>query len=224
MSSEMINIAIDHRSRLLEIRDQGRRPTCLSVSVSTAHEDHISHHEYLSVEYLHHHARILSGPRSDECAATLNGVQQAIQIEGQPNETSYPYAPDMANVREPHLIDEPLWRCNLLWKKIPANGIFQIIDEGKIAILAIAISEMFFQVDKSGIVFDDPSKKPLGNHAVLAVGHGRLTNGNRMLLIRNSWGAKWGLDGYAWLHEDCIDQRLFATGLITKLEADNENY
>lgn len=56
--------------------------------------------------------------------------------------------------------------------------------------------------DDAGIV-SMPSRhsKNEGGHAVLAVGY---DDGNRALLFRNSWGKRWGQDGYGWLPYDYV--------------------
>ena len=56
------------------------------------------------------------------------------------------------------------------------------------------------------IPFPNPNEKVVGGHAVVAVGYAddvEVTNGKNKtkgaLLIRNSWGSEWGMDGYGYL-------------------------
>ena len=41
----------------------------------------------------------------------------------------------------------------------------------------------------------------VGGHAVMAVGY---DDQSRMVLIRNSWSAKWGIEGYRWISYDYL--------------------
>ena len=56
--------------------------------------------------------------------------------------------------------------------------------------VAIDASQEKFMFYHSGI-YDEPACGPLVNHAVLAVGYGP-----GYWLIKNSWSAKWGDEGY----------------------------
>jgi C1A family cysteine protease len=46
-----------------------------------------------------------------------------------------------------------------------------------------------------------PTENVLGGHAVLAVGY---DDSKSAVLVRNSWGSGWGLNGYFWLPYDYI--------------------
>jgi C1A family cysteine protease len=50
------------------------------------------------------------------------------------------------------------------------------------------------QVAKTGHVpMPAPTEKQIGGHAVVAVGY---DDSNQWFLVRNSWGASWGMKGY----------------------------
>jgi C1A family cysteine protease len=47
----------------------------------------------------------------------------------------------------------------------------------------------------------------IARHAVVAVASGENGEGN-WLLVRNSWGAGWGLNGHAWVSEQYVSRQL----------------
>jgi C1A family cysteine protease len=63
----------------------------------------------------------------------------------------------------------------------------------------------------SGVGGDDPVRR----HAVVAVGCGR-ARGEDAILIRNSWGASWGLEGHAWLPKSYLAPRITSLAILTE--------
>jgi hypothetical protein len=55
------------------------------------------------------------------------------------------------------------------------------------------------------IVGHSSGAKPKGGHQVLLAGYAMTPNGN-YYLVHNSWGTKWGDEGFAWLHEDLMKE------------------
>jgi C1A family cysteine protease len=70
------------------------------------------------------------------------------------------------------------------------------------------------QVAKTGILKMPDLKKEevVGGHAVLAVGY---DDTKKAILVRNSWGASWGLKGYFWMPYAYISNAKLASDFWT---------
>ena len=66
-------------------------------------------------------------------------------------------------------------------------------------------SFMSDEVVQTGIMpIPEKDESMLGGHAVMAAGY---DDDRRLLLVRNSWGKKWGEGGYFWMPYDYIDSK-----------------
>ena len=71
---------------------------------------------------------------------------------------------------------------------------------GTVGPMSIAIdAEYDFQFYSSGIYNSTMCNKYSLNHAVLAIGYGRTLNGSKYIMVKNSWGKDWGMDGYIYM-------------------------
>ena len=74
---------------------------------------------------------------------------------------------------------------------------------GTIGPISVAIdAEDDFQFYKSGIFTSTTCSKTQLDHAVLAVGYGVTLKKQKYIMIKNSWGANWGMDGYIYFSAD----------------------
>jgi len=80
--------------------------------------------------------------------------------------------------------------------------------------VAIDASSMEFQLYTSGVYDDSTCQSGLGDldHGVLVVGYGNdAASGKDYWLVKNSWTASWGLDGYIWMSRNANNQCGIAT-------------
>ncbi|RYG99516.1 C1 family peptidase [Neorhizobium sp. DAR64862/K0K3] len=215
----MINILADLREQLEPVRDQGRRPTCLSFAASAAHRSAHRHPTELSPEWLYYHATRRDGLRPDQ-GSTIEATRAVILNEGQPDEVFWPYQGRNAPPQPYQPPDQlPIVvRCSSGQRNSKAERWRAEIDAGSAVVITVFISPAFFQppqfVGPEALMVEDLIPiDPAMVHAVVLAGHGDL-KGAKYFLVRNSWGQGWGWAGYAWITETYLTRRFAGAFVI----------
>ena len=211
-----LTIDMDLRSTLGEARDQGSRPTCMAFAVSAAHEATRSSTDYLSAEFLFY-----SGTRRShgdpKRGLTQVAVADALSNDGQPVEGAWPYSltvPDVAAWKPPANCD-PVFKASVTFASRTLAEVLALLRSGAPALLLMTLTTAMYVPDAEGIVRSGPGDRVTTNrHALLAVGSGH-DGAGEYLLVRNSWGTGWGIQGHAWFHDSCFSGRLHAVGVIS---------
>jgi hypothetical protein len=206
-----INVKSDLRASFGPARDQGNRPTCLSFAMSDAHAAARDDLSPLSCEFAYFHAQRRAN-RPPSVGATLSAMLSAIREDGQPFETGWPYltaVPADLTTWTPPATAKPVFRRAGVSGSDKIEDIIAELGQGKPVVTLMRLSESFFRIDATAIVDEQPGEKPSFSmrHAVIAVGYGEL-NGQRVVLMRNSWGLKWGSNGYGWITEKYLQPRV----------------
>lgn len=222
-----LTVLQDLRSGLRPVRDQGRRPTCLSFAASAVHEQARTDPDPLCVEWLFYHAaqRAGTGPRE---GTTIPDTRQVLHDLGQPLESVWPYGGQLpsSTAWRPPVGAAPLFRCGSDGCGGDLAHIKHALDRSRPVFLALFVSGAFTAATKwlrtgTEIILPDDSESidRQRGHAVVAVGHGRLGSED-LILIRNSWGPGWGASGHAWVRSSYVARRLFGGFSISEGEGD----
>ncbi|XP_008831322.1 cathepsin L1-like [Nannospalax galili] len=67
---------------------------------------------------------------------------------------------------------------------------------------AVDSNHTSFQFYESGIYYEPNCSSSEVDHAILVVGYGEESNGKKYWLVKNSWGERWGMDGYIKIARD----------------------
>ena len=198
------------------VRWQGSRPLCVPISVAAAHEAARAKAvgtdaPELCIEPLWGHC-VASGRTSAE-GTWLDAVGDALTSDGHTFESVWPYNETLAEHTEarPAGADQADWfTADLVAVPVAHDGIESMIEAALSAELAVVLLiEMTAEFDPTGPggeISVPPIQSPAGAyHAVVAVGAATNSAGDtRRLLIRNSWGTRWGAGGYGWLPYDYL--------------------
>lgn len=212
-----VTINIDLRDKFGPARDQLQRPTCLAFAVSDAHAALRQGWRPLSCEYAFYNAQKRSG-RSPLGGALLNDVLSTLREDGQPIEEGWPYLSDLPS--DLALYRPPMQAGTCYGRKsevLPHDfaRICSALDHGTPAIVLASLTLSYFNPPPNGIIhlMQGEAVFPNPRHAMIAVGHG-VVKGEKVVLIRNSWGPGWGLAGYCWLTESYLAKHMFGLAVL----------
>lgn len=214
-----IIVHTDLRSDLGAARDQGPRPTCLAFAASDAHAALRPGWTPLSTEFAFYHAQRRAG-RAPNVGAVLSEMLATLRLDGQPEEARWPYLSVTPNDhkawRPPADVGKRFGRDGKAHAAL-LDGIVAELDVGRPVILLMELSRAFYKPTPHAVVHPELGEvpEPSRRHAVVAVGHGAI-DGERAVLVRNSWGTGWGSAGHGWLTETFLKPRLFAAALLTE--------
>ncbi len=144
----------------------------------------------------------------------MAATAEALALEGQPVEPAWPYSPTQLLPWTPPTFSSPLLKTTMVPGKPAFADLAATLDKKVPVILGLVITDAFFRPDALGLIPDVTPDTERGGHAVLAVGHGLDPAGQEAVLIRNSWGPGWGLEGYAWLSRSYVDRQLHETASL----------
>jgi C1A family cysteine protease len=208
---------MDLRASCSPIEDQGQLGSCTANAgvglIEYFQRRAFKRHIDASRLFLYKATRDLLGWEGDT-GAYLRTTMKAMALFGAPPEANWPYDISQFDV-EPGAF---LYAFGQSYRSLkyyrhdpPGTSGADVLDSLKHS-LAAGLPSMFgFTVYSSfppvgegtgEIPYPQPGESVLGGHAIVAVGYsdGKKIAGDKgALLIRNSWGTDWGVQGYGWM-------------------------
>ncbi|MGB3353718.1 MAG: hypothetical protein WBB00_13215 [Mycobacterium sp.] len=209
---------VDQRQAAGPILDQGQRPTCLSCAISAVHHRIVGYAK--SIEYLHYASRKLPSG-----AGTLASARTVLAVDGQPNESAWPYDvtvdESVVSPIPPAPLDEPFHRADLVIDVNPqAASLIRLLHDGHLPVLGLETTPGFMRLRSEVLTEPGPHA---GGHAVLLVGaavykgpdRGIIRPGEQLMCVQNSWGHGWGKGGHGLIGPRAFDDMTFISAHLT---------
>ena len=155
-------------------------------------------YEDVSRLFIYYNERVLEGSVDYDSGASLRDGIKTLRKQGACWEKTWPYLIE-------HFDRKPPKNCYIEAKKHCIESYHRInslpemltcLAEGYPFVFGFTVYESFQsqRVAKTGVAnMPKKKEKAIGGHAVLAVGYNQK---QKRFLVRNSWGPKWGQDGY----------------------------
>jgi C1A family cysteine protease len=214
---------VDLRPGCPPVYNQGQLGSCTANAIAAAIEFDLKKESLPEFTpsrlFIYYNERVLEGtsPSVDSGAAIRDGIK-SVAAQGVCKEASWPYDDTntdpnpcpkckFAKKPSPNCYKEALQRKVKAYQRLNSavlNTLKGCLAGGYPFVFGFTVYQSFEgpQVAQTGIVsMPGPLEKTVGGHAVVAVGYDDST---QRFIVRNSWGAGWGIQGYCMMPYDYL--------------------
>lgn len=207
-----VPIHVDFSHKYSPVEDQETEGSCTGHAIVGAMEyrENVQHEHFvrLSRNFVYYNERLLEGTTRSDAGAQISDGIKVIQTYGVCDESLWAYGPETFKRKPPPevyqaALSHKALKCSRVAQH--ENTILHFLSDRNPIVFGIMVYESFEsdEVAASGFVPmpDVKTEKCLGGHAVVMAGYDLR---KRLILVRNSWGVKWGIKGYFWLPFDFV--------------------
>lgn len=197
---------VDLRPQCPPVYDQRPLQSCTANATAAAMEFERMKHGLKAFTpsrlFIYYNERKLLGTEHKDDGAPLREAIKALRSQGDCPEQHWPYEPKKVNDAPPHPCYQQATKYkDLVYERLAPDipHMQACLASGSPFVLTFGVysgSESKQAAHTNTFPVPEAGEKFLGNHAVMAVGY---DDAHERLLMRNSWGPKWGMEGYFWL-------------------------
>jgi C1A family cysteine protease len=213
---------VDLRPQCPGVYDQGQLGSCTANAIGAALEfDQIRQKKSPftpSRLFIYYNERAMEGTADSDSGAQIRDGVKAVHQQGAPAETEWQYDINKFRDKPPQkAYDDAAKHQAILYQRVTQTlgQLKGCLASGFPFVFGFVVYESFEgqQVASTGEAqLPQAGEKQLGGHAVLAVGY---DEDQQRFTIRNSWGPKWGMQGYFTLPYPYLLQDTLSSDLWT---------
>ena len=195
---------MDLRPHCPPVYDQGQLGSCTGNAIAGAvqferEKQHLTPDFVPSRLFIYYGERVIEGTVASDSGAQIRDGIKVVANQGVPPETDWPY--DIAKFAQkppPLAYNDALHDRAVSYSRL-AQTLSQMkgcLATGFPFVFGFTVYDSFEsqQVAQTGVVpMPAAGESVLGGHAVMAVGY---DDSQQRFIVRNSWGASWGMKGY----------------------------
>lgn len=218
---------VDLRNLFTSVKDQGKLGSCSSFAIVSILEYILKKNKSLesdlSEAFVYYWARYKEENNTDEGTSLYNNIL-TVEKEGVCLEKYYPYKEDFLNFKEPseEALKDALYRKvkKTLNVRRDVKDIKSALAQGFPVAISLKIFNSFEPIE--GFILrpsdDDVQKGIYGNHAMVICGY---SDDEKIFIVRNSWGEKFGDKGYCYIPYSYIEDFMNVGCIITEMDMDD---
>ncbi len=203
---------IDLRPKCPPVYDQKTLGSCTANALAGAFQfEQIKQNKINFIPsrlFLYYNERVLEDTVNEDAGAIIRDGIKTLNRDGVCPESIWEYIIEKFNIKPTqNCYDVALSNHILEYIRLTSHSLYEMkhcLADGYPVVFGFMVFEslMSKEVAKTGIMEMPKSNESiLGGHAVMAVGY---DDSKASLIIRNSWGNKWGLDGYFYMPYEYI--------------------